>query len=597
MSYDLLIIASDARSVTTFDDRDFAAMEGKYGMEMQDWKDMVNARAPRWRENGTEMIFPAIDRFFANGRNLEVSPEELAAYRASRGDQDLKFLNGLFLADYTTRHGLDVEVINRLPADYSQLDEMMAHNGGPKAVAISTTFIPNRRRVLEIAREIKNRDPEVYVILGGPLVRYSYMIHESRPELASHPLIKSVYYFQDSEPEPDTAVDALVIDARGEQTLVKIVERIKKGEDYKDLANVAYYDDKHELVANPLVAEHLGIEEWQIDWANMPDRFLGPVIAIRGSLGCPLRCKFCSFVVLYPKWDMKGVDYLKSELQKIATRPFIKSVCFSDDNVFLRRTDVDQYSKMMAEAKLPFDWSGYVRVDSITPENIKWIADSRCNGMSIGVESGDTDVLKNMRKIQKPERILRAIDLVNSHGISTASSFIVGFPGETEESVGNTIDLLNNFQESGDAFNWYTAWVNYVVPLTPADKERDKWGLKGQLVDWEHETMNVGEAHRQVQRIHREVTQGAYLAYPFEDMRLFGHRGGHENNIEALKLRHGIAVMDEYGTETFRGLDRAQTMDRLEQIVLESSGETGGEAGATSARHIASTLASPGAMG
>ena len=38
--------------------------------------------------------------------------------------------------------------------------------------------------------------------------------------------------------------------------------------------------------------------------------------------------------------------------------------------------------------------------------------------------------------------------------------------------------------------------------------------------------MNVGQAHRQIQRMHREVTQGAYLAYPFEDMGMFGHSSG-----------------------------------------------------------------------
>ncbi len=101
----------------------------------------------------------------------------------------------------------------------------------------------------------------------------------------------------------------------------------------------------------------------------------------------------------------------------------------------------------------------------------------------------------------------------------------------------------------------------------PVDKERDRWNLKGYLLDWEHETMNVGEAHRQVQRFHKEVKQGAYLFYPFDDMSQFAHPGGHELALEALKLRHGLAVMDEYGVGSFRGLTREETLDRLEKIV------------------------------
>jgi len=563
MSYDLLIIASDARSVTSFNHKDFEKLTGKYGMSAADWNDMVDAKAPRWTVDGTEMIFPAMDHYFANGRKLNISEAERKAYYQHRGSDDLRYLNGIFLADFCIRHGFSVEVINRLDTDYNQLEEMLAL--GPRAVAISSTFIPNRRRIIEIARWIKDRDRDVHVIVGGPLVRYSFMIHDQQPELAEHPMINALYFFQGNDQEPDPAIDALVVDARGEQTLVKILEKIRSGEDYRLLPNVACYDRNHRLTINPLDPEHLGVEEWQIDWENLDEKYLGSTVAMRGSIGCPMRCKFCSFVVLFPGWELKSVECLERELKSIGTRSFIKNICFTDDNVFLSRKDVNQYAKMMAGARLPFSWSGYVRISSITPENIRWFAESKCIGMSIGIESGDLQVLKNMRKVQNPDSILRSIELVNTHGISTASSFIVGFPGETEDTVGNTINLLNSFAESGPALNFYTAWVFAAIPLTPIDLERDRWKLKGYMCDWEHETMNVGEAHRQVQRFHKEVTRGAYIHYPYDDMALVASPDSHEKCLEALKLRHGLAVMDEYGQERFRGLTRSETLNQLEQ--------------------------------
>jgi p-methyltransferase len=324
------------------------------------------------------------------------------------------------------------------------------------------------------------------------------------------------------------------------------------------------------LIINSTEPEKLGMEEWQIDWEHMDEKFLGATVAVRGSMGCPLRCKFCSFVVLHDGWDLKGVDWLRSELRSIATRSsIIKSISFSDDNVFLSRKDVNQYTRMMAEEKLPFNWSGYVRVSNITEDNIDWLSDSKCIGMNIGIESGDRQMLKNMRKGQNPERILKSIDLVNSRGISTASSFIVGFPGETEESVGNTIKMLNSFAESGPALNFYTAWVFAAIPLTPADTERADWNLKGHLCDWEHSTMNVGDAHRQVQRMHREVTQGAYLHYPADDVHLSTSTEDRKAPLEALKLRHSLAVIDEYEMDTHCGRTRPETLDRLEQVVAK----------------------------
>ncbi len=574
MSYDLLVIASDAQSVTNYSHEDFVGLDGKHGMSAQDWRDMVDAKAPRWSVNNTEMIFPAMDNYFGNNRRLTITPEEKQAYFRARANDDLKFLNGIFLADFCIRRGYSVEVINRLPEDYSSLAEELAK--GPRVVAISSTFIPNRRRITEIARWIKDRDKDVKVVVGGPLVRYSHMIVEKRPELRDNPLIDAIYFFQKSDVEPDPVIDALVVDVRGEQTLCKILDRVRKGQDIQDLPNVAYYDSSHRLKVNPLEPEKLDETQWTVDWKNLPERFLGPTVAVRGSLGCPLRCKFCSFVVLYPEWEMKSVDFLRDELRQIASRGFIKNICFSDDNVFLRRSDVDRYSKMMAEENLPLGWNGYVRVDSISETNVEWLADSGCKGMSLGIESGDTDVLKHMRKRQKPERILKAIDLVNNKGISTASSFIVGFPGETEESVTNTIDLINQFSETGDGINFYTAWVFTAIPLTPADNEREKWNMKGHLIDWEHDGMNVGDAHRQVQRFHKEVHQGAYLHYPYDEFGMFNFPGGREKCRDALRLRNGLAVMDEYGVEKFRGRDREQTLVELEDAMRRPA-EVGAE--------------------
>ena len=121
---------------------------------------------------------------------------------------------------------------------------------------------------------------------------------------------------------------------------------------------------------NPRVPETIDIDQEQVQWDQLEDKFLGREIAIRGSSGCPLRCKFCSFVVLHPEFDLKSVEVLRDELRRVKRRSdIVKHVSFTDDNLFLKRGAVDSYCKMMVDEDLPFTWSAFMRVDSITPSD------------------------------------------------------------------------------------------------------------------------------------------------------------------------------------------------------------------------------------
>jgi radical SAM superfamily enzyme YgiQ (UPF0313 family) len=107
---------------------------------------------------------------------------------------------------------------------------------------------------------------------------------------------------------------------------------------------------------------------------------------------------------------------------------------FTDDNLFLTRKHVEEYcSKLIATGK-DFKWNSFIRASSITKENVQLLKDSGCVLAQIGMESGSSKILKGMNKKDTPEHYLEVIDLLNTHGISTQLYFIVGFPGETEET-------------------------------------------------------------------------------------------------------------------------------------------------------------------
>jgi len=181
-------------------------------------------------------------------------------------------------------------------------------------------------------------------------------------------------------------------------------------------------------------------------------------------------------------------------------------------------------------------------------------------------------MLHRMRKVQRPDQVLRTLHLLSDHGISSLSTFIVGFPGETPETVQRTIDLLNAYPDYGSGVHWFDCWVHVVYPLTFVDQERDQWKLRGYLLDWEHETMNVEQAFRECQRLYREVRGGAYLGpYQFEDLSPFIQKGEHTRMRRFLKLRQWIGCMDSLGLSSLHGISREEALWEIEQIVSRVS--------------------------
>jgi anaerobic magnesium-protoporphyrin IX monomethyl ester cyclase len=573
MPLDVLFISSDSQGASTFSDEKFAYMQDKYGLSESEVRQLVFAAAPSWTEHGVPMSYVATENWARNNRQFSLSQAEIDEYFSELNNENLtRFGNGLYLAGRMLRDGHSIRVINDLGTEWNRFLKFLEEE--PRMIAISTTFLESREATEATARRIRAAAPGIPIVIGGPLVLYSHKMKEESPHLFAHPQIQSTYFFW--EDRVADCFDIAVIDAHGEMTLSALATRMKNGEEWRTLPNIAFPDANQRWHINPRMAEVVTLEEEGVDWAGIPDEFLGREIGIRGSRGCPLRCKFCSFVVIHPEFEVKEVAMLRDELRALATRKDrVKHISFVDDNLFLTRRSVYQYTKMMAEEKFPFTWSCFIRVDSINEENAALMKESGCNFVMLGIESGDLGVLKNMRKVQHPERILRAMEILTDAGISTLSTLVVGFPGETEESIGNTIDILNQYPDRGNTMHWFNCWVHTVIPLTPVDKQREKWDLEGILLDWKHETMDVGQAFHQRERLLKEVRLGgAYNGpYAFDSFEPFSPRGeaGYQDMRKFYKLRHRIGCLDYFGDERMDGYNREETLKQIEQIILRTS--------------------------
>ena len=129
------------------------------------------------------------------------------------------------------------------------------------------------------------------------------------------------------------------------------------------------------------------------------------------------------------------------------------------------------------------------RSDHGDEEVIDLMAEAGCEGVFLGVESGSDTVLEVMNKTARRADYLKAIRHFGRVGIGTHANLIVGFPGETEQTVNETRDLLAEAQP-----DFFRAQLWYADPITPIWDRREELGIQGSMFNWSHRTMDARTA-------------------------------------------------------------------------------------------------------
>ena len=168
---------------------------------------------------------------------------------------------------------------------------------------------------------------------------------------------------------------------------------------------------------------------------------------------------------------------------------------------------------MLIEEDLGLNWYSYFRCSNARDEEtFDLAAQSGCRGVFLGIESGDQDILAAMNKLAQDAQYRNGIAQLKQRGITTFASIIVGFPGENERTVQNTIDFLN---ETGPTF-WRAQpwWGN---PKAPVYQRKELHGIEGEAYNWSHHTMNSREAANWCDVMFEKVTESVWLPlYDFD---------------------------------------------------------------------------------
>lgn len=163
---------------------------------------------------------------------------------------------------------------------------------------------------------------------------------------------------------------------------------------------------------------------------------------LSSSRGCPSNCTFCGS----PKfWGHKvrfhSPEYFTNQLDLLYQRG-ITFFYFSDDTFTMRKDRVIQICKRIIEKDLKISWFAISRVNYVNEEMLYWMRKAGCIQISYGVESGSEKIRNVLNKNIRTDDIKKAFSMTTKYGILARAYFIYGSPGESWETIQETMDLI-----------------------------------------------------------------------------------------------------------------------------------------------------------
>jgi anaerobic magnesium-protoporphyrin IX monomethyl ester cyclase len=363
----------------------------------------------------------------------------------------------LYLAAYVRQHlGITPVVIDQNLNDDITLDvctrQVVDEHADIYGVSFGSTQYPY---VVAIVKAIRDHYPHAVVLLGGP-------------HATSLP----------AETLAETGADA-VVESEGEETFLALVERLLAGRrDFSDITGLflptADGGMTHtgrrpfikDLNAIPYPARDL------VPFHQYTRTILGEgATTLITSRGCPAQCIFCSQAVWRRRIRLRSVSNIIGEIDQIRSQFGINNFLFLDDTLTIDRKRVVRISRELKARKST--WRGWTRASHVDQEMLDVMADAGCMTLCIGVESGSQRILDGLKKGTTVEQNRRGIEMVKRSGMYSRISLIVGSPGETWDTVNETVSFVSEARPDDWVLSSFVP-----VPGSEAFADPRKFGIR-----------------------------------------------------------------------------------------------------------------------
>ncbi|TKJ02199.1 radical SAM protein, partial [Bacillus cereus] len=190
------------------------------------------------------------------------------------------------------------------------------------------------------------------------------------------------------------------------------------------------------------------------------------------SRGCPFQCSYCNTETHRRLYRKKSIVKIKRELEEMVYKHGAEYVYFIDESFGY---DNDWITKVIDVLKdLPVEWGCQGNLKFTTPEKLRKMAESGCINMEFGFETFNYDILKKSKKINDLDRAKEVLESAIDVGISPVLFLLVGLPGESLETLKNTVDFLKSLRSG---FRFSTG-----IPIPYPNTEYYRKGVKEGII-------------------------------------------------------------------------------------------------------------------
>jgi len=265
-----------------------------------------------------------------------------------------------------------------------------------------------------------------------------------------------------------TNVDICVI-GEGEITIVDLLKNI----DNPSIVNgIAYKDKSQVFITTPRppildldtipfpayelfdMEQYIKLDDVYISKKYMKKGVVHKKIQIEAGRGCPYNCNFCSKI--FTKVRKRSVDHLVKEIKFLLEKYGIDVYGFQDELLFSNKKYIFEFCEKIKD--LEITWYGNARINTVSEEIIKKAKDNKCLEIAYGVESGSETILKNMNKKITPKQIEKILSYTIKIGFPFDMGLILGYPGENENTIKETIDLFKKIGYPALKFRYITPY-------------------------------------------------------------------------------------------------------------------------------------------
>lgn len=329
-----------------------------------------------------------------------------------------------YLAASLESSGFDVSVIDcpAMGIDFKSLEKILS-NLMPSIIGI-TSMTPTINSALSCARYAKNACEDALVILGGP--HASFMDEEI---LAREPSID------------------VIVRGEGEVTIVELAKCLSENKKFHDVAGITFRHN-NKIVRNQDRGYIQNLDELPFPAYNhfelkRYELFGRRLLPIMSSRGCPFQCSFCVTSRIFGRaFRARSPKNVVEELMRLECNYGADAFTFYDDTLTLNRDRILKICREMQSRKLNLPWDCQTRVDAVSREVLLEMKRAGCHQIFFGVESGSQKILDIIGKGTTVEQNERAIKMAKEVGLFVSISVIIGYPGETVDTINQTMEFI-----------------------------------------------------------------------------------------------------------------------------------------------------------